>query len=81
VVTPRNLSSVERAEAGLADLGFAGFRVRHHGDLARIEVPVEQFQAIMAVRERAIDAVRHAGYAYGTLDLVGFRSGSSNEVL
>lgn len=75
------LSQVERAEAAVADLGLRQFRVRHHGDVARLEVaPVEMEQAFH-LRESLSQALRGAGYAYVTLDLQGYRSGAMNETL
>ncbi len=69
------------AEAALRGLGFAELRVRHHGDLARVEVPVDQLAGVVERREVVVAAVRSAGYAFVALDLEGFRSGSLNRVL
>jgi uncharacterized protein len=80
-VTLGTLRSIADAEAALASLGFAQLRVRHHGPVARIEVEVDSFGAVMARRGEVIDAVRRSGYTYVTLDLAGFRSGSMNETL
>ena len=62
----------------LVDLGFEQFRVRHHQDMARIEVPVDEFSKVLANHEAIVDSVRKAGYRFVTLDLAGFRSGSLN---
>jgi uncharacterized protein len=62
-------------------LGFGQVRVRHDGDVARIEVPEEDFAGIMAVRREVVEAMSSAGYAFATLDLEGFRSGKLNRVL
>ncbi|MFM8857699.1 MAG: ATP-dependent sacrificial sulfur transferase LarE [Actinomycetota bacterium] len=75
------LSRVDRAEAALRALGFDQVRVRHDGDVARIEVPEEDFVRIMAVRRDVVRAMSSAGYAFATLDLEGFRSGKLNRVL
>ncbi|MGO9456641.1 MAG: ATP-dependent sacrificial sulfur transferase LarE [Acidimicrobiales bacterium] len=75
------LRSVAAAEAALHGLGFAELRVRHHGDLARVEVPVTRLAEVVEVREGVVAAVRSAGYAFVALDLEGFRSGSLNRVL
>jgi uncharacterized protein len=77
-VTVGVLSSVAAAESALRALGFRQLRVRHYGDLARIELEVAELER--AVRERAavVAAVRGAGYRWVTLDLEGFRSGSLN---
>jgi uncharacterized protein len=79
-VTPARLSRVERAEALLRSLGFAQLRVRDHGDLARVEVPVEALPELVQgdARERLVRGLRDLGFAYVTLDLEGFRSGSMN---
>src|SRR6185295_6596895 len=82
-ITMENLSMVERAEELLLSLGLAELRVRHHGDLARIEVPPAEFARLLepATRERLVDGLKRLGYRYITLDLQGFRSGSLNEGL
>jgi uncharacterized protein len=80
-VTLGRLASVERAETGLRALGFTDLRVRHHGDVARIEVPVDALARVVAEREAVIDAVTAAGYRWATLDLAGFRSGGFNQTL
>jgi uncharacterized protein len=72
------LGQVDRAEAALKRLGFAELRVRHYGDTARLEVPVDQLAAVVATREDVVAAVKAAGYRYVTLDLEGFRSGNLN---
>ena len=73
------LSQIEAAEAALRELGFAQLRVRHHGDVARIEVPPGDFQQVLEQRERIDAALRELGYRFVALDLRGFRSGSMNE--
>ena len=55
--------------------------MRHHGDLARVEVPVDDLAGVVERREVVVAAVRAAGYAFVALDLEGFRSGSLNRVL
>jgi uncharacterized protein len=80
-VTLGVLSIVERAEAGLRHLGFDALRVRHYGDLARIEVPVDRFEDVLARRAEVVEAVCSAGYRYATLDLDGLRSGNLNAAL
>ena len=75
------LSQVERAEASLRSIGFRELRVRHHGQVARIEVSLDDFPTVLAQRERIVSVIKEAGYNYVTLDLAGFRSGSLNEVL
>jgi len=75
------LSQVERAEAILKSLGFNQLRVRHHEQIARIEVPIEEFKHIMDKRLEILTKFKEIGYHYITLDLAGFRSGSMNEVI
>ncbi|HVE93418.1 MAG TPA: ATP-dependent sacrificial sulfur transferase LarE [Acidimicrobiales bacterium] len=80
-VTLSVLDSVGRAEAKLRALGFAAVRVRHYGSVARLEVPVEDFAAVLTKRASVVDAVLGAGYGYVTLDLEGLRSGNLNRGL
>jgi uncharacterized protein len=76
------LGRIERAEDALRRLGYRQFRVRHHGDVARVELPAEDLARAVGRDRAAIDAgIREAGYTYVALDLRGFRSGSMNEVL
>lgn len=75
------LGQVARAEAGLAALGFRACRVRHYGDLARVELPVADLGTALAQREQVVNAVRAAGYRYVTLDMEGLRSGNLNSAL
>jgi uncharacterized protein len=79
-ITRENLSMVERGEQLLRSLGFREVRLRHHGDVARVEVPLAELERLIApgVRERVVDGLRGIGYRYVTLDLEGFRSGSLN---
>ncbi len=80
-VTIGVLGQVERAEHALRALGFEELRVRHYGELARIEVPVARLEDLLARRERVIAAVHAAGYRYVTVDLQGLRSGNLNHVV
>jgi uncharacterized protein len=80
-VTLGVLREVAAAESGLRALGFRQLRVRHYGDLARLEVPVAELPAAVARRDEVIAAVQAAGYRYVTLDLEGFRSGNLNAAL
>jgi uncharacterized protein len=77
-VTLGVLDSVARAESGLRALGFRQLRVRHYGDLARVELDTSELETAVARRNEVVAAVRSAGYTYVTLDLEGFRSGSMN---
>jgi len=80
-VTLETLDSVARAESGLRSLGFTQVRVRHYGDIARIEVPVRELDTFVALRTEVTRVVHAAGYRYVTLDLDGFRSGNLNDAL
>ncbi len=82
-VTPELLRQIEVAEDVLRGLGFKGFRVRHHGQVARIELPMDQVTRLMEdeLRQAVTRGVRDAGYLYVSLDLEGFRSGSGNLAL
>jgi len=82
-VTPERLDRVARAEAFLRTLGFGRLRVRDHGDLARIEVPLEDVEQLAepAARAQIVEQLRSLGFLYVTLDLEGFRSGSMNASL
>jgi pyridinium-3,5-biscarboxylic acid mononucleotide sulfurtransferase len=82
-VTAENLAQVERAEEALHALGFAQVRVRHHGNLARVEVAREDLERALTLSmlDRMTEAVRTAGFLYVTLDMQGYRSGSMNDVL
>lgn len=81
LITIETLDQVEQAEAALRKLGFRQLRVRHHDQVARIEVPSADFESVLLQRETIVSAIQKAGYNYVTLDLAGFRSGSMNEVL
>ena len=80
-VTPEKLSQVEQAEDFLYDLGLRVLRVRHHGDTARIEVPLPDFETILTHREEIRQKFHALGFVYVAMDLDGFKSGSLNSVL
>jgi uncharacterized protein len=82
-VTQENLSQIERAEAALHALGFPQVRVRHHGDLARVEIAVEDLPHALAlpILEKITAAIKPLGFLYVTLDTEGYRSGSMNDAL
>lgn len=80
-VTLGVLRSVAEAESGLRALGFRQLRVRHYGDLARVELEGGDLARAVERRAEVVAAVRRAGYRYVTLDLEGFRSGNLNAVL
>jgi uncharacterized protein len=80
-VSPEALGRIEQAEMVLRRLGLHNLRVRHHDQVARIEVEPGDFSLILEWRQQIVDEFRQAGYAYVTLDLVGFRSDSLNEAI
>lgn len=80
-ITAEKLSMIDRAEDFLIQLGFRQVRVRQHDNLARIEVPASELADLLAVADTVQAKLKEIGYAYVTLDLKGYRSGSLNEVL
>jgi uncharacterized protein len=82
-VTPERLAQIAELEAALRELGFVQSRVRWHDSIARIEVGQEELSrfADAQLRDRVVAAGKAAGFAYVTVDLAGYRTGSHNEVL
>jgi uncharacterized protein len=82
-VTREVLQQVERAEESMRQLGFREFRVRHHGELARVEIARAEMQKALSMEtlDAITAALRGAGFQFVTLDCAGFRSGSLNAVL
>ncbi len=81
-ITREKVSQVGRAEEGLRDLGLRVLRVRHHGEVARLELGPEEFERVAnGLREDVVRIVKEAGYVYVALDLQGYRTGAMNEVL
>jgi uncharacterized protein len=82
-ITAEKLRQVDRAEAFVRSLGFREFRVRHHGELARLEVARAEMPRLWeAGRADAIAGrLRELGFVHVAVDLQGFRSGSLNEAL
>ena len=80
-ITEARLAQVEAAEDALAELGFGQLRVRHHEDVARLELPAEELPRAVAQREEVERRIKAVGYRYVALDLGGFRSGSLNDAL
>jgi uncharacterized protein len=81
-VTPERLGQVARAEEALQDLGFRVFRVRHHGEAARLELGEEELPRLLGdpeLRARVNERVKAAGFRFVALDLEPFRSGRMNE--
>lgn len=77
-ITPELLRQIEAAEDVLVELGFRQFRVRHHNELARLELPVDEFAKALEQHMTIVAGIKAAGYRFVTLDLAGFRSGSLN---
>ena len=82
-VTIQNVKTVESGEEAIKELGFRQFRVRFHGEIARIEIAPEEMARALTVEmaERFTAIFRRLGFQYVTLDLAGYRQGSLNEVL
>ncbi len=80
-ITADKLAQVEAAENVLWKSGFRQFRVRHHGEIARIEVLPADMARLLEQRESIVDGLRQLGFNYVSLDLQGYRTGSMNEVL
>jgi uncharacterized protein len=77
-VTLQALAQIEAAEAAVRALGFRQVRVRHHGEVARIEVEPSEIWRLVELRARVVAGVRAAGYAFVALDLEGYATGSLN---
>jgi len=77
-VTVGALRQIESAEAAIKALGFKQVRVRHHGDVARIEVEPAEIARLVSERERVVEALQSAGYRFVSLDLEGYATGSLN---
>lgn len=80
-LTEERIRKVTEAEDVLQELGFTDFRVRYHETVARVEVPPETFEKVLANKEIIVEKIMACGFQYVTLDLLGFRSGSMNEGL
>jgi pyridinium-3,5-biscarboxylic acid mononucleotide sulfurtransferase len=82
-VTVAALGMIEAAENVLRDAGFREVRVRHHQNLARIEVGPTEVSRFFdnGLRDKIVETLRRIGYTYVTVDLAGYRRGSSNEML
>ncbi len=82
-ITVERLRRIERAEELLAELGIKGFRVRDHGDVARIEVSRADERVLLdpVARGAVVNGLRALGFTYVAVDLIGYRAGSMNETL
>ena len=77
-ITIEKLDQVGQAEAYLRVLGFRGFRVRHHGEIARLEIPLADFPRALEQHAVIVDALTDIGFRFVALDLAGFKSGNLN---
>ncbi len=80
-ITLEKLQQLEKAEDFIKDLEINQFRVRHHGNIARIEVTPNDFPKVILNHVRIVSFLNHLGFIYVTLDLQGYRTGSLNEEL
>lgn len=80
-ITKEKIDQLDKSEEFLLKLGFYQVRVRHHGEIARIEVLPEEMPRIIKYHQEIHNQLRELGFLYVTLDLGGYRSGSMNEVL
>ena len=82
-ISPSKVEQIKQAEQVLVSAGLKGCRVRHHGDVARIEVPLDQLPILVAdpLRQRIVKQLRMIGFPHVSADLEGYISGSMNRVL
>jgi uncharacterized protein len=82
-ITPQILAMIQAAEDYLRTLGFRHLRVRHHGNMARIEIEPGEFARLVKddTPKKISDAFKQLGYTYVCMDLEGYRTGSMNETL
>jgi uncharacterized protein len=80
-ITADKLKRVELAERALRELGFRIYRVRSHQQLARLEIGQDELERAFQMREQLTRRMKQLGFAFVTLDLAGFRSGSMNALL
>lgn len=83
IITKEKLDRVDKSEQLLLDLGFKQFRVRIHGDVARIELEPSEFDKFMSkeIRSMVYNKFKEYGFNYVALDILGYRTGSMNETL
>lgn len=82
-ITAKKLKMVEEAEEYLKKIGFCWIRVRHHGNIARIELSKDEISKVLnnEIRRRVVRKFKQIGFKYITIDIEGYRTGSMNEVL
>jgi uncharacterized protein len=78
-ITVEKLQQVAAAEEGIQALGYRGFRLRHHGNVARLEFPEGDLDRAFSQRAAIVEATKQAGYRFVTLDLDGYKSGNMNQ--
>lgn len=81
LITLEKIEQLDRGEQALRDLGFRQLRIRHHDQIARLEIPREEFAKAIELSDRITAILKEQGFSYVTLDLQGYRSGSMNETL
>lgn len=77
-ITVEKLQQVAGAESSIRQLGFRGFRLRHHGEIARLEMAQKDLERAFAMREQISEQIKQHGFRYVTLDLDGYQTGSMN---
>jgi uncharacterized protein len=77
-VTVKKLSQIEMAEEILKSAGIKQYRARHHNDICRIEVALDELEMVILNRESISASIKKLGYRFVTLDLCGYRTGSTN---
>jgi len=80
-ITQSKIDQLDRSEAFLLKLGFKQVRVRHHGEIARIEVEPDEMKMVLNNREAIYAELQNLGFNYITMDIQGYRTGSMNEVI
>jgi uncharacterized protein len=80
-ITQSKIDQLDRSEEFLLKLGFKQIRVRHHREIARIEVEPDEMKMVLNHRKAIYAALQNLGFAYVTMDIQGYRTGSMNEVI
>jgi uncharacterized protein len=80
-ITPEKLTVIGEAEDFIRDLGFQELRVRHHDNIARIEIGKADLERIIPYADKIVEKVKSLGFLYVTLDLAGYKTGSMNYTL
>lgn len=81
MITLKKVEQLDRGEEALRQMGFRQLRLRHHDQIARLEVPREEFELVMQRSNEISETIKGLGFTYVTLDLQGYRSGSMNETI